>query len=504
MKQQRKSTFWLKPHGLAHPNLGDLKATFETDKATGTLTPNLRALRLAMTASDLLLSMGVAANSVVSKALDITEAYCDQPVNITISYNLLYISQIRGLEDEPLTLVRPIPSRSINNMTIQAVQKLIYEIRTGKLDLAEAEARMDGILNHPANYPGWLPRLANAAIAPTVVLMYTTDWRIIAVTAFAAILVDLIVTALGKRMIVPFFRQAAASTIVTLIAATAAWLGREHISFFIGMDPTLIVVGGIFLLISGLAIVGAVQDALEEYYLTATARLLRVTLLTLGIVTGILFGMYIAQKLGIGIAVSPDPLSLTALQFQILGGGLAAAAQALATQTRMRAVLWAGIMGGTSLAVMYASTNLGISLIPASGVAAFYVGLAASLLSRLWRTPSSGIIACGILPLVPGVLLYNGLMQLASYPPGNPLFVSGIGSLFSTVGAALAIAIGASLGSLLGRPLHRHIAHTRNLAPFSDFMRLQLHSDRKAAKLASLIPRRLFARTVREKTRRSE
>ncbi len=69
-----------------------------TDAAT-TLTPNLRALRLAMTASDLLLSMGVPANNVVSKSLDITEAFCDRPVYINISSNLVTLSQPRGIRD---------------------------------------------------------------------------------------------------------------------------------------------------------------------------------------------------------------------------------------------------------------------------------------------------------------------------------------------------------------------------------------------------------------------
>ena len=488
---------WLKPQGLAHPNLGELRAAFTTD-TTKTLTPNLRALRLAMTASDLLLSMGVAANSVVSQALDITEAYCDQPASVTITYNLLYIAQIRGSAEEPLTLVRPIPFRDVNNMTVQAVQRLIREIRTDRLSLEQAEDRMDKILNHPANYPAWVPRLATVAIAPTVVLMYTTNWRVIALTALAALIVDRIVAILGSRLSVPFFKQAAASTVVTLLAATVAWFGRHNMAFFVGMDPTLIVVGGIFLLISGLAIVGAVQDALEEYYLTATARLLRVTLLTLGIVAGILFGTYLARKLHISIAVSPNPLQLTALHFQILGGGLAAMAQALATQTRLRAILWAGIVGGSSLAVMYASTHLGISIVAATGVAAFYVGVIASLSSRLWGTPSSGIIACGILPLVPGVTLYTGLMQLVNYPPGNTLFMSGVGTMFNTVSAALAIAIGASLGSLLARPLHRSITQRRNLDPFMDYMRQQLHADTRAAKFISIIPRRIFKRSTTE------
>jgi uncharacterized membrane protein YjjB (DUF3815 family) len=199
-----------------------------------------------------------------------------------------------------------------------------------------------------------------------------------------------------------------------------------------------------------------------------------------------LVGLYTARKLGIGIAVSPDPLYLTELHFQVIGGALASAAYAIATHTRFRAILWAGILGGGALLIMYASRNLDISVVPASGVAAAFVGLAAALFSRLWRAPASGIIACGIIPLVPGLALYTSLMQLINYPPGDPLFFRGIGTFATAITTALAIATGASLGYMLGRPLHRHLTHKRNFTPFSEFVRMQLHADSKAVRLVRL------------------
>lgn len=463
-----------------YPHQNDPHTIVPVEKIGETLTPNLRALRLAMTVSDLLLSMGVPANSVVSKALDITEAYCERPVHIDISYNIIMVSQVRGVKYEPLTLIRPVASREINNMTIQIVQQLVYEIRTGKHTLAEAEEALDQIMTHPITYPKWLPRAANAFIAPAVVLMFSTDWRAITLSYIIALLVDYLLLKLSSRNIAPFFHQVAASAFVTLAAAVIAWLGRQDIQFFANLNPTLIVVGGIIMLVAGLAIVGAVQDAIEEYYLTATARILRVILLTAGIVMGILVGLYTARKLNIGIAVSPDPLSLTSLKFQIIGGAGIAAAYALATQTRIRAILWAGLIGGGALTIMYEARILDVSVIPATGIAAAFVGCVASLFSRLWRTPSSGIIAAGIVPLVPGLSLYTGLMQLVNYPPGSPLFFRGVGTMFTVIGTALAIAAGASFGSMLGRPLHRHITRTRNLTPFVTFMRRQIRADSKS------------------------
>ena len=117
---------------------------------------------------------------------------------------------------------------------------------------------------------------------------------------------------LAKKGITTFFRISASAIFVTMAAAIIKFLNDSGVAFFNGMNPTVIVVGGIIMLVAGLMIVGAISDALEEFYVTANARLLRVALQTIGIVVGILIGIYIARKMGIGIAVSPDPLAATA------------------------------------------------------------------------------------------------------------------------------------------------------------------------------------------------
>src|SRR5690606_25005933 len=135
------------------------------DDASEKLTPNMRALRLAMTAGDVLLGMGIPASRVVSRCLDITEAYCKLPVHVDINSNVIMLSQIRGVEKEPLTLIRPVVERSVNNMTIQRVQHLIYRIRTKGLNLREAEAELDRIIKQPSTYPQWLTTTGSAGIA---------------------------------------------------------------------------------------------------------------------------------------------------------------------------------------------------------------------------------------------------------------------------------------------------------------------------------------------------
>ena len=439
------------------------------------LTPNMRALRMATTMADQLLSMGVSANSVVSKVLDVTDTYCERPVHIDISANVIMVSQLRGIEREPLTMIRPVAPRELNYMTIQSIQNLIYEIGKGQHTLDAAEALLETLLAHPKRFPWWAIMFGNASIVAGVTLMYTSDWQVIVTTFGIGIAIDRVLALLVRYSIPPFFRQAVAALFITLLAAGITALGSSGIEFFADTNPTLLVVGGVVMLVAGLVIVGAIQDAIDEYYVTANARIGKVVMLTVGIVVGILAGLYTARKLGIGIAVSTDPLALNSLAFQVIGASIAAAGYALASQTRRRAIVGVGLIGGVGLFVLSCIVaNTTISAVPASGVAALIIGAAAAIISRLWRTPSVGIISGGIVPLVPGLALYTGLMQLIRYPPGDPLFPTAIGTLFTAVALALTIAAGASLGSMIGRPLRQQLASQRNTAAFAEFMRRQV------------------------------
>lgn len=449
------------------------------EKIGENISPNLRALRLAMTACESLLSMGVSANSVTTKALDITETYCARPVHVDINYNQIIMSQLRGIEKEPLTMIRPVITQPANYRTVQEIQHLIYGITQGEYTLDEAEEELDSILASPNTYPWWAIMFGNASIVAGVSLLFTSSWRTILTTFIIGLIVDRLLAFMARHAMPAFFSQVAAATLVTISAAIVTLLGREGVTFFASMNPTLIVVGGIIMLVAGLAIVGAIQDAIEEFYVTASARIIKVGLQTVGIVVGILVGLYLARSLGFGIAVSPDPLMANSFEFQLIGASVIAAAFALSTNTHWLAILWAGLTGAAAVGVAYLVQEFDVATVPASGIAAIIIGLSASLLSRLWRTPSVGIIAAGIIPLVPGLMLYTGLMQLVNYPPSDPLFARGLGTLFTALATALSIAAGATFGSMIGRPIRQKITHSRNIVPFTNLMRGQLRLNRK-------------------------
>lgn len=438
------------------------------EKFDENLSPNVRALRFSISIADVLIAMGVSVADVVSIALDITERYCKRKVQFDISSTLITASQDRGNDREPLTMVRHASPRTTNNMTVQSLQELARDIHHGKLDLDAAEKRLDEILNNPEKYPRWLTVSGGALISTGVGILFGASPIILAIMFILGVVVTYILRLLVHRRVPTFFAQIFSATFITLVAAGVTWLDRVNaLPWLTNVNPTLIVIGGIIMLVAGLAIVGAVQDAIDEFYVTANARLLKVIMMTIGIVAGVLIGMYISKRIGLVLDVQSD-VTIKESSWQLLGAVIISAGYALSMQSRPFALLVAGAMGGMSWSVYQAMLVPGpLSTMVASGIAAVAVGAVATLISRWWRTPSTALMTAGIVPLVPGLTLYNGLFQLVGDSANSYSFDQGLLTLFNATLIALAIASGVSFGHLIARPVRRTLVRARNARPIA-------------------------------------
>ncbi len=405
-----------------------------------------------MTIAEELLAMGVAARDVVHMALGITGTYCRRRVHIDISSTLITISQDRGSEREPLTLVRTITLKYVNYQTIQALQNLALVIRDHHLPLAEAERRTEELLTNRREHSHWIVCLAGGGVSMGVVILFNGSILMSGLAFAMGFVATATMRILDKWGLATFYLQIITALLITLAAGAAQWLNG-----WLGwqVDTTMLVISGIVLLVAGLMIVGAFQDAIDEYYVTANARLLRVIMATMGIVVGVMTGLYIIQRFGISFPTTPDRLGLAAdIRAQYLGALIIAAGFAAGNHARLFGMLIAGGVG--VLGWWVSSTLIGsLGVVIASGAAATVVGLTAVLVSRLWRFPSVAIIAAGIVPLVPGLSLYNGLMGVIENPPTDPEFLLSLAVLARAIMIGVAIAIGASLGNMVGRPVRR-------------------------------------------------
>lgn len=438
------------------------------EKLDGTLTPNMRALRLTMSIAEQLISMGTPAQSVVHMSLSITDIYCTRKVHIDVISSQLILSQDRGNDHEPLTLIRTIPPREVNYQHMQCLQTLVARIADNKLTLDAAERELDDILAKPRRYSQWIIYMAGGGLSAGSALLYTASLPVIIASLLMGITVMWLLARLNRLALPVFFTQIVSAVFIALTAAFVTWLAAHHYLDVIGdINPTIITVSGIVLLVAGMMIVGAFQDAIDEYYVTASGRLLKVIMMTMGVVSGVMIGLYAARRLGVEFMATPEQLQMTGTMYQYIGAAIVAATFALGNHTRPGGVVLTGATGVLGYYIFLAITGWGLSAIPASAAAGLVIGFIATLASRLWHMPSLAIVNASIVPLVPGVTLYNGLMGVVTNDTDN------IGLLVRAVLIAIAIAAGASFGVMVGRPTRRSFVRLRNRLP-----QRRLHSKR--------------------------
>ena len=426
----------------------------------------MRALRLTMGISSHLLSMGSSASNVVHLALGITNTYCTRRVHVDISYTVITVSQDRGVNREPLTLTRSIVATDTNYQTVQRLQRLGKMIRTKQLTLDAAEKEFDHIIATQKWYPNWVRYAASAGLASGVSILYDGSLVIVALTFVIGFLLRWGVTKLYKHGVPAFFVQAAAALFATLAAGSISWaMSSGYLDMISYVNPTLIIISGIVLLVSGMMIVAALQDAIDEYYITASARILKVVMLTGGIVMGVATGLYIIKRFGIEFATTPDRLSINTITYQYIGAAIIAGMFALGSNSKALTALLAGAIGAFGYYCALLGIDLGLGVVPAYGIAAAVIGFSATLFTRLCRIPSMAVINAGIIPLVPGLSLYNGLMHVIQNPTWTLQFDHGVSILIQAFLIAITIAAGATFGNLVGRPVRRRIVRLHNQLP---------------------------------------
>jgi uncharacterized membrane protein YjjP (DUF1212 family) len=139
----------------------------------------------------------------------------------------------------------------INYSKVRQVGKLTEKIRGG-LPIGEATKALDRIQEAPHRYPQWVAMIGNAGVSAAVSLLFTTSWKIILATFLTGLIVDRMLAAMEHWRVPPFFQQFAGAGLITLIAAGITEATAQGVSFLVGLDPTLVVVGGIVMLVAGM------------------------------------------------------------------------------------------------------------------------------------------------------------------------------------------------------------------------------------------------------------
>lgn len=401
---------------------------------------------LAMRAGVAMLATGAAAADVTATVLMLTRAYGLQSVHVDVTYTSVTVSYHRGPDADPLTVMRVVRYRVQDFTRLERLRSLIVELSQDPVDVGEARVRFDAVIQAPHPYRRWLVTAAGASLAAAVSVLLGAGPVIALITFITAGLVSRTLGALARLGVASFFAQVVGSAIPTAVATLVVVGQAAGLEFLSGLSPSLIVASGIVLLLAGLSVVGAAEDALEGYYVTAAARTFEVISLSLGIAVGVTVVLSIGQRLGYPVAVVGSTMLSDDLVRQVLSAAVITAAFAVGSYATGRVVAVAALAGVLGWGILAVVERLGTGPTTASAAAALVIGFTAKLVARRLQFSALAVTTAAIVPLLPGRMAYEGIALIVAQPAGLGMS-AGLPKLTEAFGLGLGLAAGVSLGT---------------------------------------------------------
>ncbi|MBD3915293.1 threonine/serine exporter family protein [Nocardioides hwasunensis] len=427
----------------------------------------------------MLLSSGAGAADVTATMRSVADHLGLRAAELDVTFTALSMSHQRAPDDVPVLMMRHVQHRDIDYEDLTAVDHLVRDILTDRADLYLARSRMATIVSLGHALPRWGVTVAWAVMAAAVGVFLGGGVIVSAVAAVAAALIDRVQMVLARRRLPFFYLQVAGGAIATLLAAGVA-------ATPIDVDPSLVVTANIIMLLAGIGLMGAVQDALTGFYLTSSARLIEAMMATAGIIAGVALGISVADGVGLELGtLVPGQVGrqYSDLPTILLGAAVSAAAFSVASYAPRRAVLPVAATTAAAALIGQLVAFAGFGRVAAAGAAAFFIGLVAYAVSGRVRVPPLVVAVPAIVPFLPGLSIYRGLTWLAD---GGYLISQGILALMTAMSVAIALASGVILGEYVAQPLKREarklenrLAGPRLVGPFRAMTRAERRAIRK-------------------------
>lgn len=403
-----------------------------------------RVLDLTLDVGEVLLTGGVGAAAVTETCIAVARAGGLRRIECDITFTSIALSAVPADGTTPMSAMRQVHAGTLDHTRVTEVHGLVEEVVAGRIDLDEAERRLYQATTARPPYRRPVVTGARAALAASVAVLLGAGPIVTGAAFGATVVIDLVNGRLARAGLPPFFGNAVGGFLATAVAL--ALVAAEA-----GVRPALVVAGGIVLLLPGVTLVGAVQDAITGFYVTAAARAFETFLLTAGIISGIAVALSLGVRLGLPARiVDPVAADLGRVPGQLLAAAVVSTAFAVANHCPRRALPVVAGAGAAGWGLSLVGTGLQLPTALAAGAAATMIGLGSHLLGGRQRVPTVVYAVAGIVPLLPGLTIYRGMRRFVE---GDS--VGGVELLGQAVTTALALAAGLILGELVVRLLRR-------------------------------------------------
>lgn len=411
-------------------------------------------LDLALRIGEVLLSSGAGAADVTATMLAVTRACGVRHVTADVTFVDLTLHHQPAIDELAAIRVRRVTRRPVDYAHLIEVDEAVNRLLAGDLSRVRARDQVARIVSTGHHRRRWAVTFGWGVMGTGIALTLGGSPVVCLLAFLAACAIDGTQLLLPQHRIPAFYQQAAGGFIVTLIAVIASATRLE-------LNPSRVVTTGIVMLLAGVGILGATQDALNGFPVTASARLMDAMLNTAGIIAGVGAGLTVGDLLGVGLTTfEPGAAGLAEVGVTVFGAALAAAAFAFASYAPLRALVAVALVAALGQGVLLAVDRSEVGRTWGSAVAAVTIGAVCYLVAGRFRVPPLVVVVPAIVPLLPGLDIYRGLALLAEGKDG-------VLQLASALATALALASGVILGQYIAQPLKReaHRLETRLAGP---------------------------------------
>ena len=276
---------------------------------------------------------------------------------------------------------------------------------SARIDLDEAEKRLAVILKEVL-YPMWLKIIGTMFACAGMAVAFgggMLDFGAGLVCGFFLALVNYFLRSLiGKDIIA----DTLCALTVTIAAIAIAFIFQSYLPRIGTLLTSAVISGCIMPLVPGVAITHAIRDMLCGDYLSAASRAIEASLAAASIAIGVGVGIFLGSKLDLTSGINFDSGKLNFIQcifvfISMMGFGI------------VFAIPKKHIIPCAANAMICWAIYVALKLYTDSGVfwANFLpilaVDLIAQILARILKAPVTSFLLGGILPLVPGFMIYR-------------------------------------------------------------------------------------------------
>ncbi|WP_345520413.1 threonine/serine ThrE exporter family protein [Nocardioides conyzicola] len=421
--------------------------------------PEARELNLTLDfclrVGELLLSSGAGAADVTAAMQSLSWQLGARNPEVDVTFTSLSMSYQSDPEEPAYVLIRQVKHRDIDYEDLTLVDHLTRDVLNGDCDLKEARTRLGRIVSSGHALPRWAVSLGWGVMCAGVGLQLGGDLAVVVIAFFAAVSIDRLQLVMSRRRLPAFYRQVAGGGIATVIAVLAAAIRP------LDLDPSLVVTANIIMLLAGIGFMGALQDALSGFYVTAGARLTEALLATAGIIAGVSGGLTFGEVIGVDVGqIEPGVgADLKGVPVMALGAAICAAGFAFASYAPRRSFVPIGLIAAAAMAISQSITIGGFGRTWPTAFAATFVGFISYGIAARLRIPPLVIVVSAVVPLLPGLSIYRGLSLLAE---GGTQTSEGLLALITAASVAIALSAGVILGEYVAQPVHREAQRLEN------------------------------------------